>query len=262
MQTKTKTEWDIQMTQLSEMLNPVPKPMNLPVPLEVASDSVYIAEDIEIDSDDPTQVSLIKETYKKSLEYYKRVENVVGDIKDNEFLKVVSELQLIMRNILLKFNEKPHRIIQHNYFIDYYQEKFAKFVENFVDMTSNSANQDMETINKIKEIVSGLKTVFKSEFNSISETDMTDLSAEIKTMEQSMEEYVNNIDKTVPEATLKTNISANNITSESYQRQKKEQEKALKMKENTINFSIGVGIGIATLLGFLSIIILIYVFLF
>ena len=70
---------------------------------------------------------MIQETYQNSLYHYERVQQQIVNISDKEFLNVVEELQLITRNILVKFNEKPFRIIQHSHFVDYYIPYFYFF---------------------------------------------------------------------------------------------------------------------------------------
>ena len=258
----TNSSQEIKENNINSLMNSIPKAMNYPTVTETQkTKSVYISDDIEVNSEDEEQVKLIKDTYKKSLFYYQRVEKNINNIKDKDFFDTVSEIQLIMRNILLKFNEKPHRVIQHNSFIDYYQERLAKFIEQYVELATATANPNEETISKIKDIVLDLKEVFKSEFNKISETDMTDLTVEIKTMEQNLSEYVNNIDNTVPEAILKTNISTEHVDSKVYKIQKQAEKTKRELKENTMNLAIGVGIGATMLIAVICLIILLYVFL-
>lgn len=235
---------------------------NVPAPVDDKS-IIKIKENVEIDSNDKEEIALIQGIYQNSLHHYERVQQILPNILDKDFLAVVEELQLIVRNILVRFNEKPYRIIQNSHFIDYYQDRFAQFVEKIVDSETNAVNPDKTSISQLKELVANLKPVFKSTYNTLSETDMNDLTAEIKTMEQSLSEYTQNIDATVPEAVLKDNISSDHIDSKVRRIKNKSPEeiKQAQLKEQAMNLSIGVGLGIGFVVCVIAVIILLYVFL-
>lgn len=262
--TKTqKTDYQVLNKQimLDTIMSEALKRPNYPVPIE-NKNVIKIKETVDVDSNDKEEVTLIQETYQNSLHHYERVQQQIVNISDKEFLNVVEELQLITRNILVKFNEKPFRIIQNSHFVDYYQDRFAQFVERIVELETNAVNPNKDSIKQLKELVANLKIVFKSTYNTLSETDMNDLTAEIKTMKQSLSEYTQNIDKTVPEAILKDNISFNHIDSKIWQIKNKspEENKQAQLKEQTMDFSIGIGLGIVFVTLIIDIIISFYVF--
>ena len=232
---------------------------NIPVPVE-NKNMIKIKETIDIDGNNKEEIALIQEIYQNSLHHYERVQQQIANISDKDFLAVVEELQLIVRNILVKFNEKPYKIVQNIHFIDYYQDRFAQFVEKIVDLETNAVNPDKSSISQLKELVVNLKPVFKSTYNTLSETDMNDLTAEIKTMEQSLNEYNQNIDKTVPEAVLKDNISSEYID---LKIKNKTQEEITqdRIDQQIKSVSIGVGLGIGFIILFIAVVILFYVFL-
>lgn len=258
-----KTDYQVldKQVMLDTMMSEALKRPNYPVSIE-NKNVIKIKETVDVDSNDKEEVTLIQETYQNSLYHYERVQQQIVNISDKEFLNVVEELQLITRNILVKFNEKPFRIIQHSHFVDYYQDRFAQFIERIVELETNAINPNKDSIKQLKDLVANLKIVFKSTYNTLSETDMNDLTAEIKTMEQSLSEYTQNIDKTVPEAILKDNISFNHIDSKIRRIKNKspEENKQAQLKEQTMDFSIGIGLGIVFVIFIIDIIILIYVF--
>ena len=200
---KEKTESEIKNDFLIKLLNKINEDKIEEV---IKDNTIYISEDIKIDSEDEEQVSYIKSIYKKSLSNYHLVEGYSKKIRDENFLNTVKELQLITQNILLKFNEKPFSVPKHSMFVDYYQERFARFVGDFVKISTDTIVKDEKVINDIKTVVTGLKDIFVTEYNSISKADMLDLAVEIDLMQKNINEYTRNIEKETLNAPLKTNI--------------------------------------------------------
>ena len=168
--------------------------------------TIYINEDIKIDSEDEEQVIYLKSIYKKSLNYYKEIEELSTKINDYDFLNKINELQLITQNILLKFNENPFCISKHSMFVDYYQEKFVCFLKDYINMSTNTLSKEETMINEIKSIIINLKEVFIAEYNSITKPDMLDLAIEIDLMKKNINEYRQNIKEKTTNVPLKNNI--------------------------------------------------------
>ena len=172
----------------------------------IKENTIYISEDINIDSEDEEQASYIKSIYKKSFSNYQLVEEYSKKIRDENFLNTVKELQLITQNILLKFNEKPFSIPKHSMFVDYYQEKFVRFLKDYINMTTNTLSKEETMINEIKSIIINLKGVFIAEYNSVTKPDMLDLAIEIDLMKKNINEYTQNIKEKTTNVPLKNNI--------------------------------------------------------
>ena len=174
---------------------------------------IYLPAEVSVVNEDKEYVETIKELYQKSLKSYGSVRYNLGFISNNDFLSVLEEIQLVTLNILLVFAEHPHKILNHRRFIEYYQERLARFVEQYVKLTYHVQNPDTPTIETIEKIINNLKGVCYIEYKRISEMDMSDLTAELRVMEQNLAEYDNALNNALSEKspTLKTNISSEHI---------------------------------------------------
>lgn len=174
---------------------------------------IYLPAEVSVVNEDKEYVETIKELYQKSLKSYGSVRYNLSFISNSDFIGVLEEIQLVTLNILLVFAENPHKILNHRRFIEYYQERIARFVEQYIKLTYHVQNPDTSTIETIEKIINNLKGVCYIEYKRISEMDMSDLTAELRVMEQNLAEYDNALNNALSEKspTLKTNISSEHI---------------------------------------------------
>lgn len=174
---------------------------------------IYIPKDISVDSGDEEYIETVKNLYQKSLKNYETVhQNMKFISPDKKIYATLDELSLVTLNILLIFAEKPHKLINHSRFIEYYQERVARFTEQYVKLTYHVQNQDISAIETLDGIFENLKGVFYVEYKRLSEADMSDLTAELKVMEQNLKDYDNALKEAlVDKPSLKTNISSAHI---------------------------------------------------
>ena len=181
-----------------------------------SSEAIYIPKDIFVDSDDEEYTETVKKLYQKALKNYESVhQNMKFISPDRRIYSTLDELSLVALNILLIFAEKPHKLINHSRFIEYYQERAARFTEQYVKLTYHVQNQDVSAIETLEGVFENLKGVFYVEYSRLSETDMNDLTAELKVMEQNLKDYDESLKVALSDKpTLKTNISSAHIDSE------------------------------------------------
>ena len=180
-----------------------------------SSEAIYIPKDIFVDSDDEEYTETVKKLYQKALKNYESVhQNMKFISPDRRIYSTLDELSLVALNILLIFAEKPHKLINHSRFIEYYQERAARFTEQYVKLTYHVQNQDVSAIETLEGIFENLKGVFYVEYKRLSEADMSDLTAELKVMEQNLKDYDNALKEALGnKPSLKTNISSAHIDS-------------------------------------------------
>ena len=180
-----------------------------------SSETIYIPKDIFVDSDDEEYTETVKKLYQKALKNYESVhQNMKFISPDRRIYSTLDELSLVALNILLIFAEKPHKLINHSRFIEYYQERAARFTEQYVKLTYHVQNQDVSAIEPLEGIFENLKGVFYVEYKRLSEADMSDLTAELKVMEQNLKDYDNALKEALGDKpSLKTNISSAHIDS-------------------------------------------------
>lgn len=178
-----------------------------------SSEAIYIPKDIFVDSDDEEYTETVKNLYQKALKNYEIVhQNMKFISPDRRIYSTLDELSLVALNILLIFAEKPHKLINHSRFIEYYQERAARFTEQYVKLTYHVQNQDVSAIETLEGIFENLKGVFYVEYKRLSEADMSDLTAELKVMEQNLKDYDNALKEALGDKpSLKTNISSAHI---------------------------------------------------
>ena len=179
-------------------------------------EAIYIPKDIFVDSNDEEYIETVKNLYQKALKNYESIhQNIKFISPDRRIYSTLDELSLVALNILLIFAEKPHKLINHSRFIEYYQERAARFTEQYVKLTYHVQNQDISAIETLEGIFENLKGVFYVEYKRLSEADMSDLTAELKVMEQNLKDYDNALKEALGDKpSLKTNISSAHIDSE------------------------------------------------
>lgn len=176
-------------------------------------EAIYIPKDIFVDSNDEEYIETVKNLYQKALKNYESIhQNMKFISPDRRIYSTLDELSLVALNILLIFAEKPHKLINHSRFIEYYQERAARFTEQYVKLTYHVQNQDLSAIETLEGIFENLKGVFYVEYKRLSEADMSDLTAELKVMEQNLKDYDNALKEALGDKpSLKTNISSAHI---------------------------------------------------
>lgn len=185
--------------------------------VKTASDCIYIPKDIIVDNNDEEYVETVKNLYQKSLKNYNvLLENTKLVSEERQIRSVLDELVLVTLNILLLFAEKPQKLLSHSRFIEYYQERAARFAEQYVKLTYHVQNPDLQAIETLEGVIKNLKGVFYVEYKRLSETDMADLTAELKVMEQNLKDYNDALEEALlDKPSLKTNISGARVETDS-----------------------------------------------
>ena len=223
--TKTKEKIELASATISIPIHfPESKEKELPLTIHKkerkrlisSSETIYIPKDIIVESEDEEYIETVKNLYQKSLKNYEILRyNMKFVTTDKPVYAILDELVLITLNILLVFAQKPNKILTHSRFIEYYQERVARFVEQYVKLTYHVQNPDVAAIETLEGVFENLKGVFYVEYSRLSETDMNDLTAELKVMEQNLKDYDESLKVALSDKpTLKTNISSAHIDSE------------------------------------------------
>ena len=135
---------------------------------------------------DEERAQLLRENYAKAVTDFRYLQSVQGKLNDKEINSHLSRLQRVAKNLIMNLEKYPERIPNAYKFIDYYQDRAVKIVQQYQDLeeTELSTEKVQDLKNRMKSALVSLEDAYAEQFEHILNDQILSVDAELKVMEQ------------------------------------------------------------------------------
>ncbi len=138
---------------------------------------------------DEEKVQLLSENFDKAVTDYRYLKSMQGNLSDKEMNNHLDRMQRTAKNLILHLEKHPERIPSAFKFIDYYQDRAVKIVQQYQDLeeTELTTEKVRELKERMKSTFASLDEAYTEQFEKVLNEQMLSVDAELKVMEQQLD---------------------------------------------------------------------------
>ncbi len=138
---------------------------------------------------DEEKAALLSENFDKAVTDYRYLQSMQGKLGDKEINSHLSRMQRTAKNLILHLQKNPERIPTAFKFIDYYQDRAVKIVQQYQDLeeTELSTDKVRDLKERMKSALASLDEAYAEQFEHVLNDQMLSVDAELKVMEQQLD---------------------------------------------------------------------------
>ena len=135
---------------------------------------------------DEEKAQLLSENFDKAITDYKYLQSKQDKLGDKEMNGHLKRMQKTAKNLILHLEKHPERIPTAFKFIDYYQDRAVKIVQQYEDLeeTELSTDKIRDLKERMKGTLASLDEAYTEQFERVLNEQMLSVDAELKVMEQ------------------------------------------------------------------------------
>lgn len=135
---------------------------------------------------DEEKAQLLSENFDKAVTDYKYLQSNQGKLGDKEINSHLQRMQRTAKNLILHLEKHPERIPSAFKFIDYYQDRAVKIVQQYQELeeTELSTDKVRDLKERMKSALASLDEAYTEQFERVLNEQMLSVDAELKVMEQ------------------------------------------------------------------------------
>ncbi|MBR2178783.1 MAG: 5-bromo-4-chloroindolyl phosphate hydrolysis family protein [Selenomonadaceae bacterium] len=138
---------------------------------------------------DEEKAALLSENFDKAVTDYKYLQSRQGKLGDKEINSHLQRMQRTAKNLILHLEKHPERIPSAFKFIDYYQDRAVKIVQQYQELeeTELSTDKVRDLKERMKSTLASLDEAYNEQFERVLNEQMLSVEAELKVMEQQLD---------------------------------------------------------------------------
>ena len=138
---------------------------------------------------DEEKAELLRENFEKAIADFRYLQKTQGKLNDKEMNNHLNRMQRTAKNLILHLEKHPERIPSAYKFIDYYQDRAVKIVQQYQDLeeTELSTEKIQDLKNRMKSTLASLDEAYAEQFEHVLNDQMLSVEAELKVMEQQLD---------------------------------------------------------------------------
>ena len=144
---------------------------------------------LDLDELEEERAEYLQENFEKAVVDFKFIEEARKKITDRELSAQISKMQKVAQNLIANLEKHPERIPLAYKFIDYYQDRAVKIIQQYQDLeaTGLSTNRVQDLKDKMKLMLSSLDAAYEDQFEHVINDQMISADAELTVMEQQLD---------------------------------------------------------------------------
>lgn len=145
-----------------------------------------LADDVSYEGIDEEKAELLAANLKKAIDDFKYLESMKDKLNDKDMNNHLQRMQRTARNLIVHLGKHPERIPSAFKFIDYYQDRAVKIVNQYNDLESTELTTDKvrELKERMKSTFAALDSAYAEQFEKVLNEQILSVDAELKVMEQ------------------------------------------------------------------------------
>ena len=144
---------------------------------------------LELNELEEERAQYLQENFDKATADFKFIEEARTKISDRELASQLNVMQRVAKNLLNHLEKHPERISLAYKFIDYYQDRAVKIVQQYQELESTqlSTEKVQDLKNRMKLTLSALHDAYSDQFEHVLNDQIISADAELKVMEQQLD---------------------------------------------------------------------------
>ena len=144
---------------------------------------------LELNELEEERAQFLQENFDKAMTDFKYIEDSRKNISDRELAAQLNKMQRVAKNLLNHLEKHPERISLAYKFIDYYQDRAVKIVQQYQELESTELSTDKvrDLKDRMKTTLSALDEAYSEQFEHILNDQIISADAELKVMEQQLD---------------------------------------------------------------------------
>lgn len=146
------------------------------------------APTIELALDDSDASAMLQESFNQGIESFNYIQDTLPVIQDPAMKHLLQDMQTKSRRLFQYLERHPQKVALARRFIDYYQDTTASLVMKYVELEKTGlTTTDVEDIKRrTRQTLYNLNTAYTEQFAKIVSSQVMDMDAEIKVMNDSI----------------------------------------------------------------------------
>ena len=138
---------------------------------------------------DEEKAQLLSENFDKAVTDYRYLQSKQDKLGDKEINSHLKRMQRTAKNLILHLENHPERIPSAFKFIDYYQDRAVKIVQQYEELeaTELSTEKVRDLKERMKSTLASLDEAYTEQFERVLNEQMLSVDAELKVMEQQLD---------------------------------------------------------------------------
>ena len=138
---------------------------------------------------DEEKAQLLSENFDKAVTDYRYLQSRQDKLGDKEMNNHLKRMQRTAKNLILHLEKHPERIPTAFKFIDYYQDRAVKIVQQYQDLeeTELSTDKVRDLKERMKATLASLDEAYAEQFEHVLNDQMLSVDAELKVMQQQLD---------------------------------------------------------------------------
>jgi len=130
----------------------------------------------------------LQENFDKATADFNRLEDALENLSDRELANQLRKMQRTAKSLLSHLEKNPERISLAYKFIDYYQDRAVKIVEQYKELeeTHLSTDKVRELKARMKQTLAALDEAYQDQFEHVLNDQIISTDAELTVMEQQL----------------------------------------------------------------------------
>lgn len=144
---------------------------------------------LNLDALEADRAQYLQENFEKAMADFNWLEEARKKFNDRELSGLLSRMQRVAKNLLAHLKDHPERIPLAHKFIDYYQDRAVKIVQQYQDLEATQLTTDrvQDLKDRMKSNLSALNEAYTAQFEHILNDQMLSADAELTVMEQQLD---------------------------------------------------------------------------
>lgn len=135
------------------------------------------------------QAQLVAEKYQKARSDFLYLEEKRHSLKDSGLAEQFGRLQHIAGNMLKYLQKNPHKILQAQKFVDYYQDRAVMFIDKYQELeeTNLETSEFAAMKDRLRRSLGDVEAAYNDQFRKLLQDQFSDIQAEMEVVHQSLD---------------------------------------------------------------------------
>ena len=144
---------------------------------------------LSLEDIDEEKAQFLSENFEKAITDFRYLQSKQDKLGDKEMNNHLKRMQRTAKNLILHLEKHPERIPTAFKFIDYYQDRAVKIVQQYEDLEATELSTDKirDLKERMKGTLASLDEAYTEQFENVLNDQMLSVDAELKVMEQQLD---------------------------------------------------------------------------
>ncbi len=144
---------------------------------------------LDLEQLEEERAEYLQENFEKAVTDFRYIEDARKKISDRELSTQIDKMQRVAKNLIANLEKHPERISLAYKFIDYYQDRAVKIIQQYQELEATGLSTDrvLDLKDKMKLMLSSLDAAYEEQFEHVLNDQIISADAELKVMEQQLD---------------------------------------------------------------------------